>query len=133
MNFYQQELFRIRKEFFPDDNLINQVIQAKDFIEHNYYKNISLDDIAKEASFSKFHFIRLFKLIYGQTPYQYLTMVRIKNAKLLLKSGKNITNTCFSVGFDSTSSFTGLFKKLTGSTPSKFQKDKITFNNQKIP
>ncbi|MFN8672915.1 MAG: AraC family transcriptional regulator [Candidatus Sericytochromatia bacterium] len=132
MNFYQQELFRIRREFFPDDDLINQIIQAKDFIENNYSKNINLNDIAKEAFFSKYHFIRLFKSIYGQTPYQYLTLVRIKNAKLLLKSGQTITNTCFQVGFDSLSSFTGLFKKITGSTPSKFKKDKaICINNKK--
>ena len=71
--------------------------------------------------FSKFHFIRLFKKAYGKTPHQYLTTVRIENAKLILQTEATITDVCYSVGFDGVSSFTHLFKKLTKLTPSAYQ------------
>jgi len=78
--------------------------------------------IAGEAFFSKFHFIRLFKKTYNQTPHQYLTLVRIEKAKLLLQTEVAVADVCFSVGFDSISSFTGLFKRITSTTPSFYQK-----------
>jgi AraC-like DNA-binding protein len=101
--------------------LYKRIVQAKLFIDNNFSEKIDLNNIADEAYFSKFHFIRLFKKIYGKTPHHYLTQVRIDNAKLLLKSNASVAEVCFSVGFDSMTSFTGLFKKLVGATPSSFQ------------
>lgn len=47
------------------------MVQAKLFIDFNYAESIDISNIADEACFSKFHFIRLFKKIYGRTPHQY--------------------------------------------------------------
>lgn len=96
-------------------------MKAKLFIDNNYSSNIDLNNIADEAYFSKFHFIRLFKSIYGRTPHQYLTYVRLEKAKHYLRSDFTVTDTCFKVGFDSITSFTGLFKKYEGQTPSAYQ------------
>jgi AraC-like DNA-binding protein len=109
------------KEAYPKIYLYRRIVQSKLFIDTNFAGNINLDNIADEAFFSKFHFIRLFKKIYGHTPHQYLTLVRIEKAKQLLKQENSISSVCFSVGFDSVSSFTGLFKKTTRLTPSVFQ------------
>lgn len=100
--------------------LYKRVVQAKLFIDQHYPENIDLNNIADEASFSKFHFIRLFKKIYGKTPHHYLTQVRIDHARLLLMKATTISEVCFSVGFGSVTSFTGLFKKLVGLTPSAY-------------
>jgi len=124
MTYYQQQILQIKKDIYAKEYLYNQVIHAKLFIDSHYSDSIDLNEIARKAFFSKFHFIRLFKTIYGQTPYQHLKMVRIKNAKQLLQSGMSVTEVCFAVGFTSTSSFTGFFKELTGLTPSAFQKNK---------
>lgn len=121
MTYYQQQISKIRRELYPKDYLYARIIRAKMFIDQYYYDPIDLDTLAEEACFSKFHFIRLFKNIYGKTPHQYLTHVRIEKAKLLLQSPLAVSSICFGVGFDSVSSFTGLFKKMTGSTPSAFQ------------
>jgi AraC-like DNA-binding protein len=94
---------------------------AKRFIDDFYYKKIDLESMAEKANFSKFHFIRLFKGAYGNTPHQYLTSIRIHRARLLLQTPAKVSSICFWVGFDSISSFTGLFKKITGFTPSDFQ------------
>jgi AraC-like DNA-binding protein len=95
------------------------------FIDDNFASSIDLDNIADEACFSKYHFFRLFKSIYGKTPHQYLTSVRIDRAKELLAAGETVARACFSVGFDSISSFTGLFRRRTGITPAAFQRESL--------
>jgi AraC-like DNA-binding protein len=90
-------------------------------MDEHYYENINITIIAGEALFSKFHFTRLFKTIYGKTPYQYLTSVRIDHAKLLLHTRMSVADVCYEVGFGSVSSFSGLFRKIVGQSPSGFQ------------
>lgn len=107
---------------YPKFYLYNRIVKAKIFIDKNYQDNIDLTNIADEAYFSKFHFIRLFKSIYEKTPHQYLTQVRIENAKQFLRLNYSVSDTCFMVGFDSITSFTGLFKKSEGKTPSEYQR-----------
>lgn len=107
---------------YPKFYLYSRIVKAKLFIDSNYYCNINLHNIAREGYFSKFHFIRLFKLIYGSTPHRYMTRVRIENAKNLLRQDFSISDTCFKVGFDSISSFSGLFRKIEGKTPSEYQR-----------
>lgn len=101
--------------------LYKRIVQAKLFIDNHYAENIDLTNIAHEAYFSKFHFVRLFKSIYGRTPHLYLTTVRINKAKELLRKNMPVLDVCLLVGFDSPTSFTAVFKKNTGSTPSAFQ------------
>lgn len=107
-------------EEYPKVYLYRRIVQAKFFIDQNYADKIDLDNISDEAHFSKFHFIRLFKTIYGKTPHQYLTKVRIEMATQLLREGKPVVDVCYSVGFDSLSSFSGLFKRIVGVSPSVY-------------
>lgn len=110
------------KENYPKIYLYQRIVKAKLFIDTNFGNEIDLDNIANHATFSKFHFIRLFKTIYGHTPHQYLTKVRIENAKELLQKEISVTGTCFTVGFNSVSSFSGLFRHYTKFSPSAYQK-----------
>ncbi|MBK6267082.1 helix-turn-helix transcriptional regulator [Marivirga sp. S37H4] len=121
-------------EQYPKVYLYRRIVQAKLFIDKNYADKIDLSNISDEAYFSKFHFIRLFKSIYGKTPHQYLKYVRIEKAKELLNNEASVTEVCYSVGFDSVSSFSGLFSKIVGISPSMYlaqkkqTKEKITKN-----
>ena len=124
MTFYNQQIQKLNSEIYSKEYLTKQIIQSKIFIDDHFENNITLAQIACEAFISKFHFIRLFKNYYGRTPYRYLTEVRIKEAKKLLRKGVSIKNVCISVGFDSPTSFAGLFKKITGLSPVAFQKNK---------
>lgn len=105
---------------YPKIYLYKRIVQAKIFIDTNYNLDIDLDNISDEACFSKFHFIRLFKKAYGKTPHQYLTVVRIEKAVELLQSGQQVSEVCYAVGFDSVSSFSGLFKRIVGQSPSAY-------------
>src|SRR5262245_34952748 len=111
MTYYEQQVIKIKGEHFSKEYLYERIVHAKQFIDKHYAGNIDLDAIAEEACFSKYHFIRLFKSVYGQTPHQYLIDVRIQRAKLLLQTSAPVSSICFAVGFDSVSSFTSLFKK----------------------
>ncbi len=107
-------------ELYPKVYLYRRIVQAKLFIDQRYVDKIDLENISDEAHFSKFHFIRLFKAIYGKTPHQYLTLVRIQKAIELLQTGKPVSEVCYSVGFDSLSSFSGLFKRTVGILPYEY-------------
>ena len=109
---------------YPKQYLYRQIIRAKLFIETNYASPIELDNIADAACFSKFHFVRLFKHVYGTTPHQYLINIRIERAVDLLEKGASVKEACFAVGFDSVTSFTGLFKRRIGLSPAAFQRQR---------
>ena len=111
----------MRKDKYPKVYLYRRIVYAKLFIDTHFAEKIDLDNIADEAAFSKYHFIRLFYSVYNETPYQYLSFVRIENAKQLLSSKISVATVCYAVGFESISSFTGLFKRITGQTPAVYQ------------
>ncbi|MFN8333850.1 MAG: AraC family transcriptional regulator [Cyclobacteriaceae bacterium] len=102
--------------------IYKRIVQSKLFIDAHFSETIDLENIADEAYFSKFHFIRLFKSIYGKTPHQYLISVRVEQARLLLQQGMSVTETCSGVGFESLTSFTALFKKYVRLSPSEYQR-----------
>lgn len=110
---------------YPKVYLYRRIVRAKLFIDERYGDKIDVDNIADEAFFSKFHFIRLFKKAYGKTPHQYLTFVRIEKAKELLQSSLSITDICFSVGFDSVTSFVVLFRRMVGLTPTLYRQEQL--------
>jgi AraC-like DNA-binding protein len=103
--------------------LYKRIVKAKLFIDNHYSDNIDLDNISDQAHFSKFHFIRLFKSLYGSTPNNYLIKIRMEKAKIFLAKGHSVLETSIMVGFDSPTSFSGMFKKLSGLTPSAFQRE----------
>src|SRR6187431_61609 len=127
MSFYSDEIKRINKSLYPHDDLTNQIVQSKLYIDKHYSENINLDKVAGKALVSKFHFIRLFKKYYGRTPNQYLQEVRIEMAKKILAKGKSIDEACNAIGFKSKTSFISLFKKMTGLTPLAYQNKKSNF------
>ena len=124
MTYYQQQVYKLRDLHYPLQHQLDRVIQAKNFMDSASTETMALDDIAASAFLSKFHFIRLFKRCYGRTPHQYLTTTKMAKAKLLLQSGMTVSTTCFSLGYTSTTTFSGLFKKMTGYTPVQYQQKK---------
>lgn len=98
--------------------LYRRLMQAQEYIHQNLHTNLDLDTLSQVACLSKFHFIRLFKEVFEQTPRQYLIACRLERAsKLLLNSSKSFHEICLDVGLKDSSSFGRLFKKNFGATP----------------
>lgn len=99
-----------------------QLLRARHFISDHYASPLDLEQIAREASFSRYHFLRLFRDTFHQTPHQYLVQRRIECAKTLLATGDlSITEVCFAVGFQSLGSFSTLFHRCTGYPPKAYR------------
>jgi AraC family transcriptional regulator len=93
------------------------------YIEEHLAEPISLATLAQLASLSPYHFCRTFKQSFGVPPHRYHTGRRIEHAKVLLaKSVSTVTDIGLSVGFSDTSSFTGVFHKTTGLTPTAYRR-----------
>lgn len=106
--------------------LINSILEYTDL---HYAQITNLDDIAKEFFISKAHLCKLFKKEIGCTAIQHLTNLKIKNAIELFKStnysAKKIAE---SVGFESNTYFSKVFKEKTGYAPSVYR-DMISVAN----
>lgn len=102
-------------------DIYQRIVSAKVFIDANYQDCIDLEQVSKQAFLSRFHFHRLFRQVYKQTPHQYLTRKRLDRAKTLLSENKPVTEVCNEVGFESIASFSIFFKKQTGFPPTDYR------------
>ncbi len=91
------------------------------FIDEHYHRRIDIQEVADLSHLSKPAFCRYFKKITKLTFTQFVNHYRIDKSKKLLLSGKNVTETCFSSGFESLSYFNRTFKKITGTNPISFR------------
>lgn len=130
MTYYQQELKRIKEICFSNEIQLDIAINTKRYLDTNFDTKINLDLLARLRFTSKYHLIRVFKKYYGITPRQYLINKRIEIAKKKLKAGQSVSDTCYSIGFDSINSFSNLFKAKTGMSPSSYRR--ATFDKSKI-
>lgn len=93
-----------------------------DYIEHHYMEDLSLEEVAAQIGFSKFHFSRLFRQFTDTAFYDYLCARRIKTAEtLLLDPNLSITEIALQSGFSSISTFNRVFKKFKECTPTEFK------------
>jgi AraC-like DNA-binding protein len=96
--------------------------RARERIDAQYTQPLDLDELARTANFSRYHFLRAFRRAFHVTPHEYLTRKRIERAKeLLAQSEFTVTEICFEVGFESLGSFSMLFHKVVGWSPSIYR------------
>jgi AraC-like DNA-binding protein len=92
-------------------------------MRHAYRRPIRLPDVAAHANLSPYHFQRVYKQAFRETPHEFLTRLRIERAKTLLAAGShNVTEACFEVGFSSLGSFSALFAHRVGLSPSEYRR-----------
>ncbi len=99
--------------------------RAIDFINKNYKRKLTLEEIAAASGASKYHFLRTFKKVTGYTVTDYINQIRCKSAKEMLMSGEySVKETALLSGFENLSHFTNTFKKYENALPSDFLKKK---------
>ncbi|MEH7121321.1 AraC family transcriptional regulator [Neobacillus vireti] len=129
---FSRVLYDILLEFpksttLPNERMIqnqnNKVHLVMDYINQHYNEPIVLSDLAEKVQLSKEYLCQLFKKINGFSIFDYITDVRLVNAKTLLikernEKIKNISKMC---GYEDVSYFGMVFKKKEGITPAKFR------------
>lgn len=99
------------------------ILKAQSFIEENYQREISVEQIAGQSNMSKRNFIRRFKKATRNTPLEYLQRVKIEAAKKALEeNNKSIGALMYDVGYNDMKTFRGIFKRVTGLTPQAYRK-----------
>jgi AraC family transcriptional regulator len=94
------------------------------YVEEHLCEQIPLTTLARLARLSTYHFCRAFKQSFGVPPHRYHTNRRIERAKLMLAERKHsVTEVGLTLGFSETSSFTAVFRKVTGQTPSRYYRN----------
>lgn len=105
------------------DRLI-RLCRARDQLRNVGHAERSIDEVAKSAAMSRFHFIRQFNAVFGETPVQFRTRARLDKAKRLLGEGqRSVTDICMAVGFSSLGSFSYLFSARVGRAPSHYRRE----------
>lgn len=100
----------------------NVVSRVKGYIDGNYAKDISLDDVSRMVDISPYYFSKLFKQEVGENFIEYVTRTRIKNARRLLEDSKySIKTVCVMSGYSDPNYFSRIFKKYEGMTPSEYR------------
>ncbi|MGO8914565.1 MAG: helix-turn-helix domain-containing protein [Stellaceae bacterium] len=93
------------------------------FIDAKLDRDLTLEELAREACLSPFHFARSFKAAVGASPHRFLLQRRLDHAKALLRAGApSMTEVALSCGFSSPAHFASSFKRATGVTPSHFRR-----------
>ncbi len=106
-------------------NAFEYVSRAIDFINKNFRRKLTLDEIAAASGISKYHFLRTFKKVTGYTVGDYINQVKCKYAKELLMDGEHsVKEAALLSGFENLSHFTNTFKRYEGVLPSEFLKKK---------
>ncbi|RYY59937.1 MAG: AraC family transcriptional regulator [Chitinophagaceae bacterium] len=121
MLYFETEVLRMRSALGYHTDSSRRVVAVKQLIDRQYADDHSLESLARVALVSRFHFARRFRALYGSSPLQYLTEVRLKQSAVLLKQGTSVLDTCHAIGFGSPTTFSGLFKKKMGVTPSGYR------------
>ena len=128
---YYTELLVLIHRYINDSYLpINRsetLKKAIEYIQHNYTKDITIDQVAKISGVSDSYLRRLFTKHLNISPINYYNQIRInKSIELLRTTDLSIKEVCFRCGFKSPQYFSKVFKNQVGSKPSDLLKNKIS-------
>lgn len=102
---------------------INNVQKIKDYIESNYFEDITVESISKDFGYNRSYMCRLFKDVSGKSPKEYIIDYKMKIAcDLFLESNLSVENISRSVGYKDQFNFSKMFKKRIGMPPQEYKK-----------
>jgi AraC-like DNA-binding protein len=105
--------------------LYRRLHRARDYAAACRSQPLTVIDLSRIACLSPNHFLRSFTQVFRKTPHQYLTSLRLEAAQSMLgQTDLPVTEVCFSVGFESLGSFSSLFRRHCGVSPSQYRATK---------
>lgn len=115
-------IYNEEEEASMPETLSEATQELLDYIDHHLGDTLTLEELEKHFLVNRYSLCRRFKEETGTTIYNHILNRRISMAKLLLSEGKSVTEVCHDTGFGDYSNFIRTFKRITGYTPLKFQK-----------
>ncbi|MFN9595770.1 MAG: helix-turn-helix domain-containing protein [Bacteroidota bacterium] len=106
------------KKNVTNEEIFRSLLAAQEFIDEHILDNFSLEQLSKQAGISKYHFIRVFKHVFGVSPYQYQKRKRLVEARNLINQGLTIQETAILLGYADVPTFSKAFKQHFGRAPS---------------
>ncbi|MDT4291723.1 AraC family transcriptional regulator [Methylomonas sp. MO1] len=94
-----------------------------DYIDKHLFEPLSINELSKQANFSRFHFQRQFSAYTGLSTTRYIQLLRLRKAsyQLVFQERRRITDIALETGFGNAESFSRAFKKCFGQTPTQFR------------
>lgn len=107
---------------YQRNNSYDKLRPVIEYIHDHFQDSISLEDLAQIALMNKSYLSSYFTKVMKIRIFEYIEQVRISQAKLLLKTtNQPITEIAFSCGFNNSSYFNRMFKRITGTTPLRYR------------
>lgn len=105
-----------------ETNQLEGIVRAIYMMRECLSEPLTIDTLAEEAFFSKFHFTRIFQTYTGMSPGRFLAELRLMSAEhILLTSDLSFTDITFRVGYSSIGTFSSRFKTVVGISPSSYR------------
>ncbi|MEE8816773.1 MAG: AraC family transcriptional regulator [Lachnospiraceae bacterium] len=114
---------RITKSRVVNSGIYRKVHEISMYLQNNYAKNLSLDELAGRFYMSKSYLTRIFREVTGFSVVEYTNFIRVRRAQEMLKTTKeNITDIAAATGFGNITYFEKVFRVATGQKPSQYRK-----------
>jgi AraC family transcriptional regulator len=106
-----------------EDTIEQAVKRAITTMRENLGEQLTVDDMARAAMFSKFHFTRVFQRVTGVSPGRFLSALRLQRAKqLLVSTSLNVADISLRVGYNSVGTFSSRFSRSVGMSPTTYRR-----------
>ncbi|MEM6429552.1 MAG: AraC family transcriptional regulator [Deinococcota bacterium] len=108
-----------------DNNIPSRLARVKNYIRKHPAADLSVDELARIANLSPYHFHRVFKQIEQETPYQFVQRVRLTGAAQRLRSHPNLTisQAALDAGYDNPDAFSRAFRQYFGMSPAHWNRN----------
>jgi AraC-like DNA-binding protein len=105
------------------DEIVKRAVErAIETMQENLGERLTIDDMARSALFSKFHFSRVFQRVTGVSPGRFLSAMRLEEAKrLLVSTSYTVSDISHRVGYNSVGTFSARFRSSVGVSPSTYR------------
>ena len=120
-------LLRVAEDFGKEDRAVSirdrgRIVEILRHLEHGVAHTHRLQDLARMAGLSRYHFLRTFKGVTGITPHQWMMRARLREAARRLAQGdESVTAIALEVGFEDLSNFTRSFRSEFGMSPGRYR------------
>lgn len=103
-------------------NIPASILAIRQYMFDNYTEPITLDDLSREFSISKYHLQRQVKKYLGQSPTDFLINLRLTHSKTLLRTTElPISEVAYASGFNNVSYYINLFRRMESTTPQHYR------------